>query len=42
VSRKTSDTIDGATTYVLDENYLVAEFTSDGSNWHVTSEGGGS
>ena len=41
VSRKTSDTIDGATTYVLDEDYLVAEFTSDGSNWHVTSEGGG-
>ena len=42
VSRETSDTIDGAATYVLDENYLVAEFTSDGSNWHVTSEGGGS
>tara|TARA_R110002167_G_scaffold58769_5_gene166511 strand:+ start:17449 stop:19752 length:2304 start_codon:yes stop_codon:yes gene_type:complete len=36
VSRKTSDTIDGATTYVLDANYMMVEVMSDGSNWHVT------
>ena len=36
VSRKTSDTIDGATTYVLDVNYMMVEVMSDGSNWHVT------
>lgn len=31
-----SDTIDGATSYSLDANYMVAEFMSDGVNWHVT------
>jgi hypothetical protein len=38
VSRKTSDTIDGATTYVLDANYMAATFISDGANWHVASD----
>jgi hypothetical protein len=35
VSRKTSDTIDGANTYPLDANYMSATFISDGANYHV-------
>ena len=38
VSRKTSDTIDGATSYALDANYKSATFMSDGANWHIVSE----
>ena len=36
VARKTADTIDGEVDYALESNYMVAEFMSDGSNWHVT------
>jgi hypothetical protein len=36
VGRSGSDTIDGATSYSLDANYMMVEVMSDGSNWFVT------
>jgi len=45
VSRDTGDTIDGANTYALENNYDTVTVMSDGANYHViaevVNEGGG-
>lgn len=35
-----SETIDGASSYVLSTNYASVEFTSDGTNWSVLADNG--
>lgn len=40
VSRKTADTIDGATSIVIRENYGLVEVVSDGANYHVVRYSG--
>lgn len=42
ISHHSSETIDGASTYVLSTNYDGVELTSDGTNWFVTSDYNGS